>query len=176
MLTFFNNPSNSLSHNGRLNSEGCHNNKKKGNFHCHRKKQKTYIGQYNRKSFQYKSYPTNKDIGFYTLSRCDTNIDHVVSLKDAHHSGAGFWNNSLKVKFANDKSNHVQSCSRVNSSKGASTPLDFLRKSSDGKGMEYEIKSFCSYLGIYYQVKTKYNLSFNNNDPDLFSKCGLNIK
>ena len=42
--------------------------------------------------------------------------------------------------------------------------------------LKYEIKSFCSYLGIYFQVKTKYNLSFNNNNPELFSRCGLNIK
>ena len=176
-------------HGGGLNSEGCHNNRKTGDYHCHRKikktykekpqyekKQNSYSGKYYRKSFQYKSYPPNTDIGFYTLTRCDTNIDHVVSLKDAHDSGAGFWNNSLKEQFANDKANHVPSCSRVNSSKGASTPLDFLRKSSDGKGMEYEIKSFCSYLGIYFQVKTKYNLSFSNNNPELFSRCGLNIK
>ena len=110
------------------------------------------------------------------MSRCNTNIDHVVSLKDAHVSGAGFWNNSLKVQFANDKDNHVPSCLKVNSSKGASTPLDFLRKSSDGKGMEYEIKSFCSYLEIYYKVKSKYKLSFDNNNPELFSRCGLKIK
>ena len=44
------------------------------------------------------------------------------------------------------------------------------------RGIEYEIKSFCSYLEIYYKVKIKYNLSFNNNHPDLFSKCSLNIK
>lgn len=176
-------------HGGGLNSEGCHNNRKTGDYHCHRKKQNTYKEKpqyekkqnsysvkYNRKLFQYKSYPPNTDTGFYTLSRCDTNIDHVVSLKDAHDSGAGFWNNSLKEKFANDKVNHVSSCSKVNSSKGASTPLDFLRKSNDGKGMEYEIKFFCSYLGIYFQVKTKYNLSFNNNNVELFSRCGLNIK
>jgi hypothetical protein len=104
------------------------------------------------------------------------NIDHVVSLKDAHDSGAGFWINSLKKQFANDKTNHVPSCSKVNSSKGASTPLDFLRKSSDGKGMEYEIKFFCSYLKIYHKVKIKYKLSFNNNNTELFSKCRLNIK
>ena len=163
-----------FSHGGGLNSEGCHNNKKNSDYHCHSKKISSK--KYNRKLFQYKSYSPDTDIGFYTLSKCDTNIDHVVSLKDAHDSGAGIWNNSLKEKFANDKSNHVPSCSRINSSKGASTPLYFLRKSSDGRGMEYEVKPFCSYLGIYYQVKTKYNLSFNNNNPELFSKCGLNIK
>ena len=40
------------------------------------------------------------------------------------------------------------------------TPLDFLRKSSDGRGMEYEIKSFCSYLGIYFQVKNNLDSNF----------------
>ena len=189
LLVVFQFSSNLFSHGGSLNSEGCQNNRKTGDYHCHRKKkntykeksqyekkQKSYSGKYNRKLFQYKSYPTNTDIGFYTLSRCDTNIDHVVSLKDAHDSGAEFWNNSLKVQFANDKDNHVPSCLKVNSSKGASTPLDFLRKSSDGKGMEYEIKSFCSYLEIYYKVKSKYKLSFDNNNPELFSRCGLKIK
>jgi len=163
-----------FSHGGGLNSEGCHNNKKNSDYHCHSKKISSK--KYNRKLFQYKSYSPDTDIGFYTLSKCDTNIDHVVSLKDAHDSGAGIWNNSLKEKFANDKSNHVPSCSRVNSSKGAATPLNFLRKSSDGRGLEYEIKSFCSYLEIYYKVKTKYKLNFNKNNPELFSKCGLNIK
>ena len=131
-----------VSHGGGLTSESCHNNRKVGEYHCHKKKQKvykenlqyekkqkSYSGKYNRKSFQYKSYPPNTDIGFYTLLRCDTNIDHVVALKDAHDSGADFWNKSLKERFANDKANHVPSCSIVNSSKGASTPLDFLRKS-----------------------------------------------
>ena len=165
-----------LSHSGGLNSKGCHNNSKIGDYYCHIIKQKTYIKKYDRKIFKYKSYLPNTDIGFYTKFICDTNIDHVVSLKDAYDSGGKYWNNELKELFANDKHNHVPSCLRVNSSKGSSTPSDFLRKSSDGKGMEYNIKSFCSYLGIYYQVKIKYNLSFNNNKRELFSKCELKIK
>ena len=93
------------------------------------------------------------DIGFYTKKKCNTNIDHVVSLKDAYDSGARFWKKSLKKKFANDKNNHVASCSRVNSSKGSSTPKDFLRN----------------------KIKLKYNLSFKNNDSLLFFKCDLLI-
>ena len=165
-----------FTHGGGLNSKGCHNNKKTGYYHCHKKKLANHSKQYNRKSFKYKSYSPNTNIGFYTLKKCDTNIDHVVSLKDAHDSGANLWNIFLKEQFANDKANHVPSCPRVNSSKGSSMPFDFLRKSSDGKGMDYNIKSFCSYLGIYYQIKKKYNLFFNSNNPDLFLKCGLNIK
>jgi len=172
-----------FSHSGGLNPEGCHNNRKTKDYHCHRKKetiehekQKSFKGKYNRKSFEYKSYPTDTDIGFYTRIKCDTNIDHVVSLKDAHASGASYWDNNLKEKFANDKLNHVPSCSRVNSSKGASVPKDFLRKSRDDIGLEYDIKLFCTYLDIYFQVKKKYDLSFENNNVELFSKCNLDIR
>ena len=168
-------PSNLFSHGGGLNSEGCHTNRKTSDYHCHKKKINS-IGKYNRKSFRYKSYPPNTDIGFYTLSRCDTNIDHVVSLKDAHDSGAAYWSSYLKEKFANDKSNHVVSCIKVNSSKGASAPKDFLRKSRDNKSLEFNIIPFCSYLKIYHKIKLKYKLSFYNNSRELFSQCGLKIQ
>lgn len=189
-------PQQIYAHGGGLNSEGCHNNRKTGDYHCHRgpkakqskpaqpkarslinkteKSERPMIG-YNRDLYAYESYPTQTNRGFYTGNTCDTNIDHVVSLKDAHYSGAGRWSVPERIAFANDKLNHVPTCSRINSSKGASTPSDFFRKSSDGKGMEYEIKPRCAYLGIYYQVKRKYQLSFGNNDSSLFASCGLDI-
>ena len=43
---------------------------------------------YDRDLYGYESYPTHTKSGFYTGRSCDTNIDHVVSLKDAHESGA----------------------------------------------------------------------------------------
>ena len=183
------------SHGGGLNAEGCHNNRKTGDYHCHRSNsnsksplkitprlEKNYerdssepIIPYDRDLYGYESYPTYSSKGFYTGQTCDTNIDHVVSLKDAHESGASRWTITERITFSNDRLNHVPSCSRVNSSKGSSTPSDFVRKSSDGRGMEYEIKTKCAYLGIYYQVKRKYQLSFSNNDPSLFASCGLDI-
>ena len=183
------------SHGGGLNTEGCHNNRKTGDYHCHRgnpapkppQKAGSRPGSierlgtpepiiaYDRELYGYESYPTYAKSGFYTGRSCDTNIDHVVSLKDAHESGAGRWTFAEREAFSNDRLNHVPSCSRVNSSKGASTPSDFLRKSSDGRGMEYEIKPKCAYLGIYYQVKRKYRLSFQNNDSSLFASCALEI-
>lgn len=181
-------------HGGGLNSDGCHNNRKTGNYHCHQgpkatqskpiqlqpraisdeieRTERPMIG-YNRDLYAYEGYPALTNRGFYTGRTCDTNIDHVVSLKDAHYSGAGRWLVSERIAFANDRLNHVPACSRINSSKGASAPADFFRKSSDGKGMEYEIKPRCAYLGIYYQVKKKYRLSFDNNDPKIFFDCGL---
>ena len=81
-----------------------------------------------------------------------------------------------KKEFANDKENHVPSCYRINSSKGSATPKDFLRKSNDKKGLEYEIINFCNYVNIYFKIKKKYKLSFKNNDTDLFSKCSIKLK
>ena len=130
---------------------------------------------YKRSEFGYKSYTTNSNIGFYTGKLCKTNIDHVVSLKDAYQSGAYKWSSKIKNEFSNDKSNHVTACHKVNSSKGSATPKHFLRRSNDGKGLEYKIILFCKYLDIYYKTKIKYSLSFKNNDPILFLKCGIKI-
>ena len=131
---------------------------------------------YNRSSFRFNSYSTDVNIGFYTGKYCKTNIDHVVSLKDAHDSGAKRWGQNLKELFANDKNNHVAACYKINSSKGSSIPIDFLRKSRDRKGLDYKIISFCKYLEIYFHIKVKYNLSLLNNDPILFKNCSINIK
>ena len=131
---------------------------------------------YNRNSFSYKSYKPNTSIGFYTNQSCNfINVDHVVSLKDAYVSGAALWNASKKEAFANDRSNHVPSCGRVNSSKGSAGPKDFLRRSNDGRGLEYEIVRFCEYVQKYYAVKVEYGLSFDGNDSATFESCGASI-
>ena len=131
---------------------------------------------YDRKEFNYQSYKPGTDIGFYTNKTSDfINIDHVVSLKDAYESGAANWSASKKKTFANDRSNHVPSCGRVNSSKGSEGPSDFLRRSRDGKGLEYEIVRFCEYVQKYYAVKVKYGLSFKSNKAKLFKRCGINL-
>ena len=127
---------------------------------------------YDRKDFNYRSYKPNTAIGFYAGKACDfINIDHVVSLKDAYESGAASWSDSKKQSFANDRSNHVPSCGRVNSSKGSAAPKDFLRRSRDGRGLDYKIMRWCEYVAIYKAVKTKYQLTFANNDRKLLSDC-----
>ena len=99
----------------------------------------------------------------------------MVSLKDAHESGAASWSDSKKQTFANDRANHVPSCGRVNSSKGSAAPKDFLRRSRDGKGLDYEIIRFCEYVQKYYAVKVKYELSFKSNKAKLFKRCGIKL-
>ena len=172
-------------HGGSLNSDGCPNDHKKGNYHCHRDSSRSDIEAldrpprhtpYSRDLYSYLSYPTNTSTGIYTGMKCPTNIDHVVSLKDAHESGGFNWSPSKRAWFANDKSNHVPSCKRINSSKGSSVPNDFFRRSSDGRGIDYEIKNRCVYVEIYYKVKKKYNLTFTNNTPEAFAQCGLGIQ
>jgi hypothetical protein len=134
-----------------------------------------FADNYDRKEFNYRSYKPNTSIGFYTNKACDfINIDHIVSLKDAYESGASSWSASRKKGFANDRSNHVPSCGRVNSSKGSEGPSDFLRRSRDGRGLEYEIVRFCEYVQKYYAVKIKYGLSFSSNKAHPFEGCGIN--
>ena len=135
-----------------------------------------FADSYDRKDFNYRRYKPNTSIGFYTNKTCDfINIDHIVSLKDAYESGASSWSASRKKAFANDRSNHVPSCGRVNSSKGSEGPSDFLRRSNDGNGLEYEIVKFCEYVQRYYAVKVKYGLSLVSNDKKTFARCGLSL-
>lgn len=72
------------------------------------------------------------------------------------------YGQNLKKLFANDKKNHIPACYKINSSKGSATPKHFLRRSNDGKGLDYKIISFCKYLNIYHKTKIKYNLTFKN--------------
>ena len=131
---------------------------------------------YSRSDFNYQSYKPNTAIGLYTGQTCSAiDIDHVVSLKDAYDTGGASWSLSKKQSFVNDKASHVPACASVNRSKGVSTPSKFLRKSDDGKGLEYEIVAFCEYVDIYHSVKLKYGLSFDENSSDTFKTCDMTI-
>ena len=136
----------------------------------------TFAEGYDRSAFNFHSYKPNTSIGFYTGQSCDfINIDHVVSLKDAYESGAASWSASKKESFANDRDNHVPSCGPVNSSKGSAVPSDFLRRSNDGKGLEYKIVRFCEYVQKYYRVKLRYSLSLEGNSVETFASCGISV-
>ena len=68
----------------------------------------------------------------------------------------------------------MPSCGRVNSSKGSEGPSDFLRRSRDGRGLEYKIVRFCEYVQKYHAVKVKHGLSFKSNKTRPFEGCGIN--
>ena len=97
----------------------------------------------------------------------------MVSLKSAYESGAASWSDPKKKTFANDRANHLPSCGRVNSSKGSAVPKDFLRRSRDGKGLDYKIVRWCDYVTKYHAVKIKYALSFAGNTKAIFNQCDL---
>ena len=117
-----------------------------------------------RKEFKFHGYKSDVTQGWYTnmevgTKRCKgIDIDHVVSLKEACNLGLP---KERWVEFANDRENHVPSCSSVSRSKGASGPEDFLKKSQDGKGVDYNIIKYEEYLEIYYRILEKYNLQRN---------------
>ena len=54
-------------------------------------------------------------------------------------------------------------------------PKDFLRRSNDGKGLEYDIVRFCEYVQKYYAVKAEYGLSFKGNESATFKQCDVSI-
>ena len=117
--------------------------------------------KYNRDEYGYRwySFPQGT-LGFYSNKKCKLEVDHVVALYDAHISGASSWPQAKKQKFANDRNNHLPSCSKINRSKGASGPFHFLRKSNDKKGIDFHFPKhrFCEYVQKYYEVKKQYGL------------------
>ncbi len=66
--------------------------------------------KYDRNHWGFESFSSTVTLGYYTQLSCDdVDIDHVVSLKDAHNSGGSSWDTQQKKVFANDRSNLVSS-------------------------------------------------------------------
>ena len=195
----------SYAHPGRTNAQGCHTDKKTGDYHCHRSnKERPPVSRstpspdsntddcevYDRDDWG--DYPRAFELdeskngrGFYTNkmmgeSQCvgTLHADHIVSLREAYFLGGCRWSPLEKNNFARDPDNLVPACSTINSSKGYGLPSDFKRRSSDGIGQDYDLpmNKWCEYLKRYAAVKIKYNLSFKDNDAALFQDCGITIK
>ena len=116
---------------------------------------------------------TEAPVGFYTQyvagehELCKSlDTDHVVSRQEARDRGLP---GRRHKEFDNDPENQVQACLSINRSKQDSGPADFLRKSRDGVGKDYEIINWEEYLYIYYKILHKYELlrigvAFNGGD------------
>jgi hypothetical protein len=164
---------NSWAHGGRLNSEGCHNDTKSGTYHCHRSSTKSKASNsaisasYNRDNWKFRSSasPVSSSVlGWYTgIDGSATEVDHVVSLKDAYLSGGQGWNSSQKRVFANDPFNHVAAVPYVNRTlKNAYVPLKFITKLRNSR-YAFANGKCVEYIDLYVQVKKKYGLAFTNN-------------
>ena len=166
-------------HNGRKNAEGCHNQKSDNTYHCHNGATtgaESTAGKFVRKDYGYKRPKRDDNIGFYSdIEGCVIEYDHIVSLHDAHYSGAAKFTKAQRKVFANDSLNLVPSCRSINRMKNKYSPSKFWTLSTDNKGIDVEWKNgnWCEYVQRYYQVKVKYGLSFSNNKKKHFKECGL---
>ena len=136
----------------------------------------SYARPYNRDNFNYHSYKAYSAVGFYTEINCAAvDIDHIVSFSDAYHSGASDWSDFKKTIFANDRKNHVPACEYMRNLKADLTPAKFLQKGLEEQGEGFKIIPMCEYVSKYHDIKTKYSLSFGNNNKLTFADCGLAI-
>jgi hypothetical protein len=165
---------NTWSHGGRLNSEGCHNDKAASEYHCHTSmsnpKESKSTG-YNRDNWSFNSSASpvsNSVLGWYTnINGNATDVDHVVALKDAFMSGGSDWNSSQKRAFANDPFNHVAAVPYLNRTlKNAYVPLKFIKKVRKSR-YEFANGKCSEYVDLYIQVKQKYELNFTQNNIEL---------
>jgi len=82
-------------------------------------------------------------------------IDHVISLKEAHEGGAWAWSKKKRRQFANDPLNLVITSRDINRTKAANSPEEWLPESHFGK---------CRYLERRVQVYLKYNLKLEGEE------------
>lgn len=131
---------------------------------------------FNRSDFKYHSYKAYSAVGYYSAANCSSvEVDHIVSFRDAHDSGAAGWSGFKKALFANDRKNHVPACADVHRLKADLPPTEFVLKAREQMGADFKIIAVCDYIARYYAVKTKYSLLFHNNDKQTFADCGLSI-
>ena len=97
---------------------------------------------------------TNK---YFTDPGC-LDIDHVVSLKDAHISGAYDWTEEEKKLFANDLKNEchlIAVYKGANRSKGSKSLYNWLPKNK---------KYHRQYIKYYIKIKKRYGLEIKLQD------------
>lgn len=127
---------------------------------------------YNRENWSFNSSTSplsSSTIGWYTGVTADaTDVDHVVSLKDAYLSGGHSWSADEKRTFANDPSNHVTALPYVNRTlKNSKTPLRFINHINYVIRYAFASGKCLEYVDLYVQIKEKYKLNFINNSIDL---------
>lgn len=95
----------------------------------------------------------------YTLQRfsqaSDLDIDHIVPLVHAHHSGAQNWTKSQKRRFANDPDNLLAVEDNANQQKGGKAPHQWMPGNT---------RYHCTYLKKWQEIKAKYQLSASSSE------------
>ena len=86
-------------------------------------------------------------------------IDHLVSLKEAHISGGYAWSTELRRAFAEDTSNLVVTARTVNREKGSSDPVHWRPRINS-----------CEYLQAWLTIKEKWELNLDSAEQALFAE------
>jgi len=82
----------------------------------------------------------------------ETSIDHVVSLANAHHSGAWQWPQAVKQAFGSDVDDPAVlavSATAVNSSKGSNAPDEWMPQTAEAR---------CAYAIAWIRIKARWQL------------------
>lgn len=80
-------------------------------------------------------------------------IDHIVSLAEAHRSGGETWGAERRREFAHDPSNLLPVGASVNRSKGDRDPSEWLPRVNR-----------CWYLEKWIRVKAKWSLTYDTDE------------
>ncbi len=102
--------------------------------------------------------------GWWTITPRYFDIDHVVSLAEAHQSGGWAWDAGTRRRYANDMSfaHHLIAVSAgSNRSKGAKDPSQWLPTDTD---------AVCSYLVWWTTIKVRWKLSMDKTEHHVISK------
>lgn len=92
--------------------------------------------------------------GEFHTQASDMQIEHLVSLVDAHYSGGYSFSIAKKQKFAIDRDNLRVVYGPVNQDKGGKKPSEWMPP----------LKSYhCEFAQTYTAVKNKYGLNITNN-------------
>ena len=84
-------------------------------------------------------------------------IDHVVSLKEAHDTGGYSWCPDARETFADDPDNLVITHRKVNLEKSGDGPEDWLTTTDQ----TIPVTRACEYLRKFVQVKVRYGLEIS---------------
>lgn len=170
----------SFGHSGSLDKDKCHIESISSDYHCHISnpnvtslaREPRLSPQFDRSEYGFRSRGSKEATGYYSEVLCsDAESDHVVALADAHASGAANWKTKSKEDFANDPENLVWACPSANRSKGSSGPADYLRKNSDGLGVDGTLKDVCKFALHYLHIKAKYKLEVSIEDDKIIADC-----
>ena len=117
----------------------------------------------------------------------DCQVDHVISLKEAHQSGGYKWNKEQKRRFSQYAANHIATKGCVNQSKGAHDVAEWKHyqrvNTTACKKSGYQVNDYgrCIIAQITVQTKAYFQLTVNKAEANVLqsnylSDCGQSIQ